>query len=785
MITTNFKLALRNILKQKGYNLLNTIGLAAGLASGLIIALHIQSELSYDKAYPHHENIYRLHLVGWAKSSPTMGREAKAFFPEIKNITRFAYNTNTVVTSENKVPGQEVGYFADSSALKLFGLKVLAGDMSHLLVDPNGIVITKHMAEHFFGETNPIGQPLTYDGNQKIITAVIQDLPKKTHLGFDFLAPMPDLGESRDWMVTYTYVELASQADFKKIESRLPAFIARFYEGSPDQKDNVQQGVIRFQPLDDIHLGGNAEQELSPNGSILYIYILMGVEALILIVASANFMSLFTTQAIKRMKEVGMRKILGAKPVQLMTQTMTEVVLLTFISLIIGFVLFEAVLPLYNNISGNHISTFDLFHLNNLGIIGLLILAVVVVAGLYPALFIARFRAASFLREGRLPNSIPNLVRNGLVVFQFVVSIFLIASTILLGQQMHLIQNMDLGFDKDQVVNVNLYGDVWVKATHDPATLKHELTSNPDILEVGRAGRNIGEDMSVESVLPQGTDPNNNDFPSVRVLRVDEGYLPVMGIPLVSGRNFSTQVNDSSSFILNETAVKALRLQDPIGKQVTNVSVGNITGPVIGVVKDYHFASLHSAIEPLALQFKPEWTGMLAIRIKAGKAKEAIPFIQSKIKAIDPNGLFVYSFLDDTIEQLYQSENNMGKVFEFFSLLAIVIACLGLFGLSAHTIESRTKEIGIRKALGATVAGILAMISSRFGRLVILAFIVAVPATWYAVDRWLDNFAYKIQISVWVFAATGLIVLLISALAIGFNTIAAATTNPVKSLRYE
>lgn len=785
MIIAYFKLALRNILKQKGYNLLNTIGLAAGLASGLIIALHIQSELSYDKAYPNYENIYRIHYVGWAKSSPTMGREAKAFFPEIKNFTRLAYNTNTVVTSENKVPGQEVGYFADSSALRLFGLRVLAGDRSHPLVDPNGLVITKRMAEHFFGDTDPIGQTLSYDGEEKTVTAVIQNLPEKTHLGFDFLVPMPDLGESKDWMVTYTYAEFESKADYKKMESRLPAFIAKFYEGSSDVKDNIEQGAIRFQPLDDIHLGGNAEQELSPNGSILYIYILMAVEALILIVASANFMSLFTTQAIRRMKEIGMRKILGARPVQLINQTFAEVILLTCISLILGFVLFETVLPFYNSISGNQISTYDLFHLSNLGIIGFLILTIVVVAGLYPALFVARFRAASFLRENRLPNSIPNLVRNGLVVFQFIVSIFLIASTILLGQQMHFIQNMNLGFDKDQVVNVNLYGEVWVKATHDPATLKHELTSNPDILAVGRVGRNIGEDMSVESVLPQGTDPNNNDIPSVRVLRVDEGYLPVMGIPLVSGRNFSTQVNDSSSFILNETAVKALHLEDPIGKQVTNESVGGITGPVIGVVKDYHFASLHSTIEPLVMQFKPEWTGMLTIRIKAGTANKAIPFIESKVKAIDPNGLFVYSFLDDTIDKLYKSEDNMGQVFEFFSLLAVVISCLGLFGLSAHTIESRTKEIGIRKALGATVSGILTMISTRFGKLILIAFVIAVPLTWYGVSRWLDNFAYKIHISIWVFVGTGSLVLLVAVIAIGYNTISAATTNPVKSLRYE
>jgi putative ABC transport system permease protein len=526
------------------------------------------------------------------------------------------------------------------------------------------------------------------------------------------------------------------------------------------------------------------EQEMSANSSILYIYIFIAIELLILVIACANFMSLFTTQAIKRMKEVGMRKIMGAKPSQLMGQFFTEVVLLTIFSMMIAIILYQIALPSYNNISGKSLGVWQVFQGDNLMIIISILLFTVIFSGLYPAFFIARFKSGSFLREDKLPNSIPNKVRNGLLIFQFVVSSSLIAAAILVQQQMSLMRNKDLGFDRDQVVNIKLYGALWLKVLRETDVVRNELFKNPDILGVGRMGNIIGDHLSVESVVPEGKEADGDEYPSVRVMRIDDMYLDVMGIKLVAGRNFSTEFNDSTSFIINESASKAMGLTDAVGKRINNMSMGRI-GTVVGVVKDYHFTSLHNNIEPLVLEYRPEWTGYLTVKLRAGKTPETLAYLKGTIEAIAPGSLFVYNFLDDHVDTLYKSENSMGKVFQFFSMLAVILACLGLFGLSAYTVESRTKEIGIRKVLGATVIGIVKIVSSKFFMLVLAAFTIAVPLTWYSMNKWLQNFAYQIEIQWWVFAITGMLIFVVSLGVISLHTISAALKNPVRSLRYE
>jgi putative ABC transport system permease protein len=484
------------------------------------------------------------------------------------------------------------------------------------------------------------------------------------------------------------------------------------------------------------------------------------------------------------MKEVGMRKIMGAKPRQLMAQFFTEVLMLTALALVLAIIFYQIVLPFYNNLSGKSLSEWQIFEKENLLVIGSMLLFVVIVSGLYPAFFIARFRAGSFLKDDKLPNSMPNRVRSGLVVFQFIVSVSLISASILVQQQMDLMKNKDLGFDKDQVVNVKLYGLLWWKAFSETSVVKNELLRDPNILAVGRVGSVIGDNLSVEGVVPEGKEQEEDKFRSVRVIRIDEDYLDVMNIQLVAGRNFSTEFNDSSAFILNESAVKMLGLTNPVGQRLNNMTM-NRMGSVVGVVKDYHFASLHNTIEPLVLEYKPEWTGLLTVKLRAGKTAESLAHIKKTVDTLAPGTLFAYEFLDEHLNMLYKSEDSMGKVFQFFSLLAIIIACMGLLGLSAYTVESRTKEIGIRKVLGATVSGIVAMISSQFFRLVAVAFFVAVPLTWYAMHQWLQNFAYQTDIQWWVFAATGAIVFVIALGVVSFHTITAATRNPVRSLRYE
>jgi putative ABC transport system permease protein len=792
MYKSYFKVASRNIIKQKAYNILNVVGLAVGIASGLIIATHSREELSYEKSFEGYENIYRVHREGWAASSPVMAAEFREFFPDIEAIGRFSPYGTRVVTTDNNNPGEVTGFYADSTILNVFGFKVSEGD-PHPLAALNTAAITQQMASRYFGEENPIGKILRFDNQQEFtVTAVMEDPPANSHLKFDCLLSMPnfykdrreDADLSRGWMIMYTYARL-KPGMLATLSEQMPQFIRKYYAGESDVEEKVASMAWQLMPLKDIHLRSNLEKEMAPNSSIVYIYIFVAVELLILIVASANFMSLFTTQAIRRVREVGMRKILGAKPLQLMLQFFAEVLLLVIVAAVLAVLLYQGALPFYNELSGRTLGPSQIFEPANLITTGIILFAVIVISGLYPAFFIAGFKAGSFLRESRLPGSMPNAVRNGMVVFQFVVSVSLIAAAIVVKQQMNLMKNKDLGFEKDQVISVKLYGQLWWKAYSEADVFKNDFLKNPDILAVGRTDRLIGERISIETVAPEHKDPERDKIPDVRVLRVDEGYVDAMDIQILEGRNFSREFNDSSSFIINESAARVLGLTFPVNEIVINHSNGPRKGKIVGVVKDYHYASLHAEIEPLVIEYEPGGTDQLVMKIRAGKNKETIEYIGKTIERLAPNSLFSYQFLDDRVNALYKSEDTMGKVFRFFSVLAIVIACLGLFGLSAYTIESRIKEIGIRKVLGANLSAIVALLSSRFIRLVLISFVLAIPITAYAMDKWLSNFAYKVGLEWWVFAFSGMAVMLIAILVTGFHAFRAATANPVNSLRSE
>lgn len=783
----NIRIAFRNILRQRAYNTLNTIGLATGIACGLIIALYIKQELSYDRSFENSDLIYRAHMNGWAKSSPPLAGLMGEYFPEIESVGRFAFSGSHAVSSDGSLPVESQGYFADSTVLKVFGFKLLAGEPDQALRTGETVVITQSLAKRMFGdEKNAIGKVLDFDGNfQLTVNAVMQDVPENSHLKFDYLFPIKvqNWGDSRGWMVMYTYARFKSEEASEKAHDRMPGFLRSYYQGAPEIEKYVAEGAIRLQPLTDIHLKSANEQEMGPNGDLMNVYIFIAVEALILIVACANFMSLFTTQAIRRVKEVGMRKVLGAKPRQLMMQFFVEVVILALVSLFLAIIIYQLVLPYYNNLAGRSLQPWQIFQSDNLFIMGSILAIIIVSSGLYPAIFIARFRAGSFLREQGMPGSFPNLVRSGLVVFQFAISAILIASTIIVHQQMRLLQDKQLGFDKDQVVFVKLYGKLYEKFTKEGRIFKNELMRDAGVATVGSVSNFIGDDLSVESVVPQGKE--SETFPSVRVERVDDGYLDVLNVEFASGRNFSSQFNDSASYILNESAVKALRLENPIGQVVSNPSVGNKVGKIVGVVKDFHFASLRTQIEPLVLEYKPEWTGVLAMKIKGGNIPESMKKIEATVNRVAPNSLFVYSFLDDKLDALYRAERNLASVFQFFAALAIIIACLGLVSLSAYTVERRTKEIGVRKVLGATVTGLVTMLSGRFLFLVVTAFAIAIPVTLYFMKEWLQHFAYKIDIQWWIFALTAIIIVAVTAIVVGFHTIRAALVNPVRALRYE
>ncbi len=792
MIKNYFRVALRNLFKQKVYSSFNLLGLALGISCGLLLTLHIKEELSYEKKFPKHDRIYRVVSTEWSKSSPPMAGEMMKFFTEIKSIARFADRGSRVANSEIDKQAETSGYFADSSVVEIFDLKRIAGNPKQALSEPNTIVLTKSMSQKFFNEKDPIGKKIKFGQEELWVKGVIEDLPENSHLKFDYLTSMPtfylnvppDWTSSRGWMFGWTYVLFNSRADVKKAEARLKDFFLKYYEAVDDEKERIAQAEsIRLQPLTDIHLKSNLIQEMGANSSIIYIYIFIAVELLILIIACVNFINLFTTQALKRFKEVGIRKVLGARKLQLVAQFLGEAFILTFLAGIIAIVIYFIALPFYNNISGRDVSALEILQPKNLLTIACIIVFVGFVSGLFPALFISRFQPVDSLKANKLPASSANFLRKSLIVFQFAVSGFLIISTVLVNQQMKLFQNKQLGFDKDQVLVVKLYGDFRDKVISHPEVLKTEILKNPDILGVGKSSNIIGDDLSVESVTPVNP-VAGKEYPSARVIRVDENYLKVLNIHLKEGRNFSSEFNDSASFIINEKAAQALELKNPVGAAIVNNTM-NLKGKVVGVIKDYNFASLHNQVEPLVLEYKPDWTGNLLVKIRAGKTAATINFLQHSIDKIAPNTLFSYSFLDDKIAGLYKKEDNMSIILRVFSGLAIIISCLGLFGLAAFATETRTKEIGIRKVIGASVANLVQLLSANFILLVLIGNIIAWPLAWYAIHIWLQEFTYKIDINWSVFLVSSFITLVVAVLTIGYQCIKTANLNPVKSLRTE
>jgi len=793
MLKNFFKVAVRNLFKQRSYSLLNLFGLSLGIACGLLLTLHIKEELSYEKSFPKHDRIFRVANTEWSKSSPPLAGEMIKYFPEIKSIGRFAEAGTNVINSDPDHKFECTGYFADSTVDYIFDLKPVAGNPFHALTEPFALVITRSMAKKFFGEANPLGQKLKINNQDEVwVRAVIEDPSPNSHLQFDYLYSMTSFYkfvpqnwlDSKGWMFGWTYILLNKKEDITRIKSRIEDFWLKYKRDDPN-KDEVraEAKAVRFQPLTDIHLTSNLIQEMGPNSSIIYIYIFIAVEVLILLIACVNFINLFTTQALKRLKEVSIRKILGAQKIQLVLQFLGEAFMLTILAGIIAVLLYQIALPFYNNIAGKQASASEILQPSNLLILAGIVFFAGLLSGLFPALFIAGFEPATALKGIRLPKTSASLLRKGLVVFQFVVAAFLIISTVLIYQQMKLFRNKQLGFDKDQVMVVKVYGSFREKLFKQPDVVKNEFLRNPDILAVGESSNVIGDDLSVESVTPVNA-PSEREYPTVRVYRVDDDYLKVLNIKLKEGRNFSRSFNDSASFIVNEKAAEVLALKNPLGSTVINNTRG-VQGKVVGVIKDFHFTSLHNAIEPLVLEYNPGWTENLFIKIRAGKAQGVIRYLKGEVEKIAPGTLFSYGFLDDRIAGLYKKEDNMSQVLKAFSLLAIIISCLGLFGLAAHASEIRTKEIGIRKVIGANLPNLIQLLSKDFIVFVLIGNMLAWPLAWYAVHKWLQEFTYRINIQWQVFVLSALLTLIIASFTIAWHCIKTARTNPVKSLRTE
>jgi len=803
MIIHYLKIAFRALLKHTAFSVINIFGLAIGIACALLVIFHVKDELSYDKGFTKNERIFRVTQEGmgedirhWAATPPPLAQSLKEEFPAIEARVRFHRPSPYQVLSYSPLQGstkrfeEKGGFFADSEVSRVFDLDFIAGDPATALRDKNSIVITESFARKYFGKEDPMGKTLTDDAPNipMKVTGVIRSYAFPTHLQFDYLLSMstlslyqdPETLQRRTWSGFYTYV-LLKDAEFKKaVEGDMSKFMVKFYSVTGETpKEILSKRKLHLQPVADIHLHSNLEKEMYPNSDIVYVYIFSLAALFIVLLASVNFINMSTANAFTRMKEIGVRKMIGATKGQLILQFLGESLIMTFLATALSLLLFKVSLPFYNDVAGKNFQFAEVLQLSNIKILGVLIIGIGIMAGLYPAWFIASFNSLSSVKNKAIAGSSVNIVRKGLVIFQFAVAVFMIFSTIIVYRQLQFFHKKDLGFDREQVIALKIYGETRNKV----GALENEIKRNPSIVSLSAVSKLPGERF--------GTQPfhklNENglqDRSSARIMWADENLLSTLGISLKDGRNFFNQFPDikTNEFLLNESAVKHMQLIDPVGKKFI---ADRDTGIVVGVVKDFNFASLHASVDPLVIQYHPDRTEYLLVKIKAGELQRTLDGLESEMKALSPFAVFNYTFLDEQLGRLYDSENRMSKIFTSFAVFAIFISCLGLFGLSAYAAKLRIKEVGIRKVLGASVMRVALLLSGDFIKLVLVAIVFAWPLAWWAMNKWLEDFAYRIGISMWTFLLSGILVILVALLTVGFHGIKTALANPVESLKTE
>ncbi|GAB3905256.1 ABC transporter permease [Larkinella knui] len=805
MLQNYFKIAWRNLWRKKAFSAINIAGLAVGLATCLLIVLFVQHELSYDQFNTKADRIFRMTLRGSiggkelkiayapAPAGPTIQHD----YPGVEAFTRLEEQGTFVIKNGNERFKEERVVFTDSSFFTVFSIPLLKGNSKTVLTEPNTVVLTESTARKYFGTQNPIGKSLTM-GTMGLfrVTGVCRDVPSNSHFHYDFFNSYRSLHAREKWLSSgaNTYFLLRKDYPVEKLAAQSTQMV-RTYLG-PELKEflgmsydeYVRKGdrfEFNFQPVTDIHLKSDREGELEPNSDEKYVYIFSAIAVFILLLACINFMNLSTAGSANRAKEVGIRKVLGSVQQQLIRQFLSESVLITFLALVVACGLVVAVLPTFNQLANKQ---FDIGTLLNGRMIAYTLagcLLVGLLAGSYPAFFLSSFKPISVLK-GRLQLGVGSgWLRNTLVTIQFVVSIGMIIGTLVVYRQLRFIQNKKVGFDKEQVLILH---DTYVLGDKLNA-FKTDLAKQSQITRVSLAGylpagnSNSGFDGVRDVNAPAETSPYR-----LRTYRIDDQYLATLGIRLALGRNFSKAFSgDSAAVLVNEATVRQFGWKNPIGQRIATVGDGSPgdsrTYTVVGVTKDFHFESLHQHIAPMIMLYGGDGY-QLALRIRTDHVPALLKTLEQKWKAETDNP-FSYSFLDERFNQMYQSEQRIGELFGIFAGLAVFIACLGLFGLAAFTTLQRTKEIGVRKVLGASVASIVALLSKDFLRLVVVAIVIATPIGWYAMNQWLEDFAYRIDLEWWVFVLAGFLAVAVALLTVSFQSIKAALVNPVKSLRSE
>lgn len=804
MFKNHLKTAWRNLIKNKAYSAINIGGLALGIASCLIIALFVVDELNYDKFNEKANEIVRVVFkakiegedVREAVVMPPVGETLKNEFPEVADATRLRRMGEPNVIYNNTTYKNSKYAYVDSNFFTVFTLPIIQGESTYPLKEPYTVVLTKKEAKRYFGSMQAaLGKTLELEGHDQpyTVTAIINEVPKSSHFHFNAFVSMEghELAQSGTWMNSdfYTYLVLRKGYDYKQLEAKLPQVLKQNMGPQLQEELGVSYEEMTeknplglfLQPLTDIHLNPEFSKAstLEEGGDIKYVYVFSVVALFMLLIACINFMNLSTATASKRAKEVGIRKVLGSDKKQLIRQFLMESSIATLIAMLIASILLVISLPFFNELSGKELQILELLKPSILAILFAVTIAISFVAGGYPAFFLSSFKPISALKSKFSGAGNSKGIRNGLVVFQFVISAGLILAVLVVNQQMSYIQNKNLGYDRDQILVLResyLLGD-------KNETLKNELLKNPKVAGITQspfvpAGPS---DQSIFGIYKDGKFKRRSSL-----YNVDENYLSVMGIELMEGRNFSDDFgSEEGNTIINQSASKAFGLgENPIGNTFERAAdPENQKLTVIGVMKDFHHESLHRAIEPLIMVHGSY--GGLIIKAKTTDMASLIADARQLWDGFNTKETFSYALLDESYRQSYLVEQKRGTVLNVFALLTILVACLGLFGLVTFTAEQRFKEIGIRKVLGSTVPQIMAMLSKDFLKLVFIAFFIALPIGYYLMDRWLEGFAYRIQMKWWLFALAALITIFIAFATIGWKSFRAATMNPVKALQDE
>lgn len=817
MLKNYFKIAFRNLWRNKGYSFINIFGLAVGLASCIIILLYVNHELSYDKNYENADRIYRVaskvdfsgNYMEFASAPAPMGPTLIQDYPEVEAMVRFRpYGSALIRRGEENFKEENI-VFADGSLFDVFSIPVLHGDPATALTDPYTIAISESIAQKYFGDTNAIGKTLLLnDSSDYEVTAVYEDMTGASHFHFDFIRSMATTDEADNgvWVSHNfrTYILLKEGTDPKVFEQNFESVIKTYVE--PQIRQFMGVGLEGFreagnsieydlQPLTDIHLHSNLAGEFEPNGSITYVYIFSGLAVFVLILACINFMNLATARSVKRAKEVGVRKTLGSGRRQLTGQFFSESLLFTLIAFLIALLLVEMSLPFFSDLAGVEITSSYVSSPPLIGFIILIVLVTGLIAGSYPALMLSSLKPVQVLKGRFHEKAGHGTFRKGLVVFQFTISIFIVVGLLVINKQLNYIQNRNLGFQKDQVVILNdayALGDT----RQSIETFRDQILGYPvfESATVSSFYPVEGYGKDDRSFWPKGESPSEDNMVNMQHWSVDENYIPTMGMELIEGRNF-VQGRDQpeASVILNEAAVDRFGFENPVGKIITiydvtpdgSIDMENLTEyEIVGVVENFHYESLRENITPLGLFYGSSY-GNMAFKITSTDVSQAIAVLEDNWNDFAPGQPFSYSFLDNRFEQMYRTETNMQDLMTAFSILAIIIACLGLLGLSAYSVERRTKEIGIRKVLGANIPSILGLVSGEFLKLILLSFLLAVPMAYFGMNQWLREFAYRTEIDVEIFLWAGISILFIALLTVSWQSIKAALMNPVNSLRSE